>query len=174
MVGSDILITGGSFDGVVEGCILKSIQPNVAAFGLLAHGANDAIRIENNTIDGAVHGAVILEGMHYSLLENNLISGTVEGPGVMLKGAVGVSLFGNTIVGNASDGVYLDNQTINCSLRDNTISKNGTIGLNNQSRSKSNKIYHNFALSNAEKNYSSVSLVADPDFEVGVLENISN
>ena len=172
--GSDILIAGGSFGGVIENCILKSIQPNVATFGVLAIGANESIRIENNTIDGAVNGAVVLDGLQYSLLENNLIAGTQAGPGVTLRGAVGVSLFGNTIVGNATNGVFLDSQTINCTLRDNTISKNGTIGLNNQSKSKSNKIYHNFALSNVEKNYSSVSLVAEPDFSIGVLENISN
>jgi hypothetical protein len=173
MGGNGVLIFGSCQGGDVQDCIVKSIQPNVAAFGISCFSPSEAIRIENNTIDGARTTGIYLQGVLYSLVQNNLVRGTQAGTGIVLNGAAGIALFANTSIDNSIDGILLDTSTIQCAVRDNTTSKNGAIGINNQAPLQTNKIYHNFAQKNRIRNYAGVELVAKPGEGIGALENIS-
>lgn len=172
MGGNAVLIYGNSQRGSIQDCVIKSVQPNVMAAGISVFEPSEDITIQNTTIDGVRNVGIYLEGVLYSQLLNNTVRGTQVGSGIFLKGSTGISLFGNTAISNSIDGIFLDSNTIQCAVRDNTVSKNGGVGINNQAMLQTNKIYHNFAQNNRIKNYAGVELVAKPGEGVGALENI--
>ncbi len=171
--GNGILITGNSSNVALRGCIVPSIQPNIANIGIFVTGPNSGVSIEDCTVDGAFKTGIRLEQLQYGTVKNTLVKSVQTGSGIVLKEANGVALFGNMVTNNATHGIHLEKGTVNCCLRDNSVAKNKKIGINNHSEQSSNTIYHNFAQANEKQNYKHVDLVSGPHKKVGVLENIS-
>ncbi len=110
------------------------------------NGGNSGITVQNCTVQGAVS------------------------QGILLSNTSSSSILASQVFDGSGDGIVIDSATLNCSIRDNTVTNNAGIGINNMGTNSS--IFHNFAKSNGT-NYAGVSLVVAPAPGVGVLENIS-
>jgi parallel beta-helix repeat protein len=92
-----------------------------------------------------------------------------------------INLGGAVLLGNEAThnfiGIELENGTINCQIRDNTMLSNTTYGLldnNSSNPDTQNAIYHNFASDNGTANFSpNVQFVVPPGPGIGSIENIS-
>ena len=124
------------------------------------------IALQQDTLNGTDTGVII---------ENCLVQGAAQ-QGILCALATNCGIYSSKIIGCQSDGIRLDAQTSQCSVRDNTLISNGGYGISNLNGSGHNTIYHNFAQNNALGNYNGVAavLITPPAAHVGVLENIDN
>ena len=120
--------------------------------------------------NAAAHG-IAFEDVLNSCVIDCTIKRILEGTGISLFGSDGISLLENVVIRNAVDGIFLDESTVRCAVRDNTTILNGGFGLLNDG-DMSNQIFHNFSHDNTAGNFAGVSLVVTPTFGIGVLENI--
>ena len=190
--GAGILLYGGNRDCVIRGCTIYNDPMAPASRGIAIidspmNATNTGITVDNCSISGATRNGLFVQGLQDSIIQNNMISTTSQGTGLTIKVGDGISILGNLVMHNGHHGIHLGKDAENCSVRDNTSYGNGKVGikahehgsksgsiLSSSSSEPTNAIFHNFAYSNAEKNFVGVSLVVHPKRHVGVLENISD
>lgn len=190
--GAGILLYGGNRDCVIRDCIIYNDPTAPASRGIAIidshmNAMNAGVTVENCTISGASRHGMFVQGLQDSIIQNTMISNTSQGTGLTIKVGDGLSILGNLVMHNGHHGIHLGKDAENCSVRDNTSYGNGKVGikahehgsksgsiLSSSSKEATNAIYHNFAYSNAEKNFVGVPLVVHPKRHVGVLENISD
>ena len=158
---------GINLQGDVDGTVVRNCTVSgnplmgIALQSDTLNGVDTGVIVENNLIKGALSYGIFVSGASPTLLATNC------------------GIYGNKVVGGASDGIHLDANTAQCSVRDNSLINNAGFGINdlaNSTGTGTNRIYHNFAQSNkpVSDNYQFVPLVTGPTTGVGVLENISN
>ncbi|KAF0114536.1 MAG: Uncharacterized protein FD150_1501 [Rhodobacteraceae bacterium] len=163
------VLTGGLMKPAVSPVILDSRFESV--FSLSFEGA-DGMNVSGNRFAGAGAAAISIHDGVRILLADNRISGTTEGAGIRLSGALrkvtlvanlvsnggrngvqidgathGLVLQGNVITGNAQTGVSIRNASC-VAVQGNIIAMNGTTGLR-LSQSGTARIADNTILSNA-------------------------
>lgn len=124
------------------------------------------IALQQDMLNGTDSGVVI---------EESLIQGA-QLQGILFSHATKSAVYNCKIIGSGSDGIRLDAQTDQSSIRDNTLVSNGGFGINNLNAVGNNKIYHNFAQGNVLGSFNGIppALITAPAPHVGVLENIDN
>lgn len=148
-----INLQGGVTTTVVKNCIISgnpsigiAIQPDEHNF------TNTGVGIKNCTVQGAVVN------------------------GILVSNSSACSIFNSEISDGQGTGIFLDENTSNCPVRNNTLTNNGVgiptvFGISN--KGTNNQIYHNFASGNGTNYDSGVPFVVKPSTGLGVLENIS-
>jgi len=121
---------------------------------------NIGIALKSDTLNGTDEGIVI---------EKSLVDGA-QSVGILLSSALNCSIFGSEIVNGQGDGIFIDAQSSQSAVRNNTLTNNRKLGIRNSGFNS--QIYHNFASGNG-RNYSINILQTAPAAGVGTLENIS-
>ncbi|MBS0655463.1 MAG: right-handed parallel beta-helix repeat-containing protein [Verrucomicrobia bacterium] len=155
--------------------IRNSVIRGNATYGIFCDGtesavAPTAIEIDNCLIDGALAAGVFFGNALTCTIENCEISGTTSGPGISLTdGSQYITMQSNTVVNNSAQGITLDLTSSNndiahnivtdnlsdgifigsCfnTVSDNTVSRNGGIGINNL-RGCNSEFYGNSSCNN--------------------------
>lgn len=173
--GDGILLRGGVRSCVIQNCsIINFPEVGILAIDSESFGPSYEIVVDGCVFHNALQDAICLEGVYAGSIKNCEIS-FADFNGINLIGCSEIALLNNVVQNCGEVGIRLDENTINCGVRDNSIFANLVRGMENSGGS-SNAIYHNFAHSNGAgpaDNYSGVALVVAPAPGVGVLENIS-
>lgn len=141
-------------------------QPN---YGIFVGPGNDGIVFENCTVRSAITEGIHIEPNTNCTVSNcKVISGTGLGISVV-AGSTGIELVGNSVRGNAGDGI--DMASNNCKVSGNSIYNNGGIGLNNIGTG--NIISNNEAGNNSGGSYVGVGQVVTPGMPAAAGQNIS-
>lgn len=145
---------GFNLQGSVESTVIRNC--------LISGNPSLGIALTVDTLNGTDTGIVV---------ENCTIREATE-HGIAFFSATNSAIYGSKVISCTGDGIFLDTNTNQCSVRDNTLISNGKFGIENVGTD--NKIYHNFAQGNGTDYSSGVPLVTSPAPHVGVLENIKD
>lgn len=173
--GDGIVLEGGCRNCLIQNCsILNQPESGILVLNPASFGPNFDLVIDNCVIQDSFQDAIYFEGVSAGSINNCEIA-FADFNGINLIGCSQILVLDNNIRSNDQNGLVLDADTINCAVRDNTISGNLLGGLINNGGA-SNAIYHNFANNNGTgptDNYTGVSFVVPPGPGIGVIENIS-
>lgn len=145
---------GFNLQGNVEGTVLRNCS--------VSGNPSIGIALQPDTLNGTDAGVVI---------ENCLVKGAVN-QGILFSRATLCALYNSQIINGQGDGILLDAQTTQSSIRANTVMGNIGIGIHNLGDT-TNKIYANFAQGNGSS-YEGVLFVTPPTNTVGAINNIDN
>lgn len=117
--------------GVMKPAAPPVVTANVfeEVFSLSFEGA-DGMTVSANRFTGAEAAAVSVKDGRNLLLADNRITGTANGAGIRLSGALQeVVIVGNAITGGGRNGVQIDGSAAGLVLRGNVVTGNGGAGV---------------------------------------------